>query len=196
MYFWPTHARPLGSQKPSGGDHAPTDADRRPACRSLLIPPVPDRDGRRRGAVEGSSVGRRGAIDRVGACKSLLISRSMFRSQVHAAEQHSLVNISENTSAADDRCGPAPGIGHWIYCRKWQPQRECTATRAENIKREQASYSPTDAGRRAGACRSLLIPDFRPPPEPVRSGGSRVRPDGQRLPRRPPSRLTESGGRR
>ena len=43
------------------------------------------------------------------------------------------------------------------------------------------------------ACRSLLI--HRPRPEPVRSGGDRARPDGHRLPRRPPSPLTESGGR-
>ena len=44
------------------------------------------------------------------------------------------------------------------------------------------------------ACRSLLI--HRPCAEPVRSGGDRPRPDGHRLPRRPPSRLIESGGRR
>jgi hypothetical protein len=46
-----------------------------------------------------------------------------------------------------------------------------------------------------GACRSLLIHRLRPPAEPVRSGGSRGPRHGQRAPCRPPSPLTESGGR-
>jgi hypothetical protein len=53
---------------------------------------------------------------------------------------------------------------------------------------------PAGNGRRiVKACRSLLI--HRPCAEPVRSGGDRPRPDGHRLPRRPPSPLLESGGR-
>ena len=51
------------------------------------------------------------------------------------------------------------------------------------------------AGRSiVNACRSLLTHGLRPA-EPVRSGGSRGRPDGQSRACRPPSRLTESGGR-
>ena len=53
---------------------------------------------------------------------------------------------------------------------------------------------PAGNGRRiVNACRSLLI--HRPCAEPVRSGGDRARPDGHRLPPRPPSPLVESGGR-
>ena len=53
---------------------------------------------------------------------------------------------------------------------------------------------PAGNGRRiVEACRSLLI--HHPCAEPVRSGGGGARPDGHRLPRRPPSPLTESGGR-
>jgi len=44
------------------------------------------------------------------------------------------------------------------------------------------------------SCRSLLIGGLRRT-EPVRSGGSRGRPDGQSPACRPPSRSTESGGR-
>jgi hypothetical protein len=46
------------------------------------------------------------------------------------------------------------------------------------------------------ACRSLLIHRIRPRREPVRSGGSCAGPDGQPAACRPPSRPTESGGRR
>jgi hypothetical protein len=121
-----------------------------------------------------------------------------------AAPHKSLVNNKANTSARRSACnlGRAGRSCNHYGSRRGPPG--CGAARAPNIKREQTGPAPLPCSRRwarngrrvVKACSSLLIDAFRPRAEPVRSGNSRARPHGHRPPRRPPSPLIESGGRR
>jgi len=172
------------------------------ACRSLLIPPG----------------------EPAAACKFLFfLRRALSTKPLHtsvAALQHSLVNINENTSG---RCSGGQGREfrtRWGRCRNCRAGRRCSAARARNIKPEQAYRTAQGAletrhgwaSAIADPCRSLLIPRSRGPAtpakacrsllihrirptEPVRSGGRAARRHGHRRTCRPPSRLTESGGR-
>jgi len=172
------------------------------ACRSLLIPPG----------------------EPAAACKFLFfLRRALSTKPLHpsvAALQHSLVNINENTSG---RCSGGQGREfrtRWGRCRNCRAGRRCSAARARNIKPEQAYRTAQGAfetrhgwaaaiadpcrslliprspgpAEPAKACRSLLIHGIRPT-EPVRSGGRAARRHGHSRTCRPPSRLTESGGR-
>jgi hypothetical protein len=165
------------------------------ACRSLLIP----------------------RNEPTAACKFLFfLRRGPSTKPLHrsvAALQHSLVNINENRS---ERCLRGPGREfptRWGHCRNWRAGCRCSAARARNIKPEGAIETrhgwaaaiadpcrplliPRSRGpaKPAKACRSLLIHGIRPA-EPVRSGGSPARRHGHSRTCRPPSRLTESGGR-
>jgi len=172
-------------------------------CIFLVIPrgPAPGPSGA--AAWPGSVPGQ------VAACIFLLISRrAPWTShgvvlRTPAAAHKSIVNNNENTSARRavgyrDRAGT-----HWDIERNWRAGHACGAARGQNINPEQARRMPHGAGARFNptgrrivkACRSLLIHASRPP-EPVRSGGSRARAHGHGSSCRPPSRPTESGGRR
>jgi hypothetical protein len=174
----------------------------RPRCRTDFTTPI---DAARR---EG------GARGQAAACIFLLIpSRAGSNWAVHhtrgtaAAPHKSLVSINENTSAGRSAGDPRekgarrrPGVAsdtrsdslpaEWLKSRRPPPSivNPCRSLLVTHPR------GPAGNGRRiVEACRSLLI--HPPCAEPVRSGGDRARPDGHRLPRRPPSPLTESGGR-
>src|ERR1043166_823756 len=140
-----------------------------------------------------------------------------------AAPHKSVVNNNENTSAPRSSGTRDETGNHWHVNRNRRALSACAAARAQTIKLEQArrTLAPRIRGRfyptRAAGhgsdppsfivnpCRSLLI--RRGParkgsrihashlPEPVRSGGSGVRPHGLGPPCRPRSPLVESGGR-
>ena len=143
-----------------------------------------------RGAVDAAAERREGARGRTGACGALPRWVANPALLFDAGPHKLLVSINENTSA-----GALPTVRlragrHWIYWRKRRLHEGCTAARSRNNKPEQAR--PT-----SNRCRSLLIHRFRhhPRAETVRSGGSRSARHGQRPLGRPPSPLTESGGR-
>ena len=156
---------------------------------------------------------RAGAVRLVGACIFLLISRrarphSILRdlSRLGVALHNSIVNNNANTMADPAGTARPRGRTDWVCLRNRFPRRECSAARGISNNPEQtrlttcvpmrgASNARTAAGRPPEACRSLLIYGPRPPAEPVRSGGSSGARHGQRPPCRPPSPLTESGGR-
>ena len=115
---------------------------------------------------------------RVGsACKSLLICRSPQRTLSGAP------------------AGQAAGaVGQVAACIFLLILRRAGLNwAADRLARRMATALHKSAVPIVEACRSLLI--HPPCAEPVRSGGDRTRPDGPRPPRRPPSPLTESGGR-
>jgi hypothetical protein len=112
------------------------------------------------------------------ACKSLLISRSPHR--------------TPSGTPAGQAAGAVGQVAACIFLLI--PRRAGLNWAADGLARRTATAPHKSAVSIVEACRSLLI--HRPCAEPVRSGGDRARPDGHRLPRRPPSRLIESGGRR
>jgi hypothetical protein len=164
------------------------------ACRSLLIP-----RSRREGTARAAAMVRRSAgLGRGIAptpCISLLISRHEgVYPRTAAAPQHSVVKNNANTmngtdatahSRPSDRCKVLKSFGKGPWPSRVQRNIRPERTMGITIE-EQSGTEP--AGTRRG-----LEARF---PEPVRSGGSRVRPNGHGLPRRPRSRPTESGGRR
>lgn len=189
-----------------------TRLDPAPApCRSLQIRRSPD--GRFAWPAIHPAQRRVGAVRLVGACIFLLISRRVCpRSAMHdlphlgAALHNSIVNNNANTMADSAGTARARGRTDWVCLENWFPRRECSAARSRNNNPEQtrlatcvpmrgASNARTAAGRQPEACRSLLIHRPRPLAEPVRSGGSPGTRHGQRPSCRPPSPLTESGGR-
>src|ERR1043166_5066109 len=162
------------------------------------------------------------ACGHVAACIFLLNRRDAapaarpLTGSMPAAPHKSVVNNNENTSAPRSSGTRDETGNHWHVNRNRRLASACAATRGQNIKLEQARRPPHLAfgGRfyptRAvghvshrpsfvvNPCKSLLIPRSRGQPrpsEPVRSGGSGVRPHGLGPPCRPPSPLVESGGR-
>ena len=135
------------------------------------------------------------------------------RPPIVCALHKTLVNNNESTIAGVAGHDRSAARTHWADYEKSRVGSECSATREQNIKPEQARRIPSAASnarfdrmaaglksRRltpfiVNPCGSLLIHRVRPCAGPVRSGDSRVRRHGQRPPCRPPFPRNESGGR-
>ena len=202
---YPQSAVPRVLRSPSGFTPAGS------ACKSLLICRSPCR-------TDCTGAPTDAPVVHIAACISLLIScRAPWAARwlvggTDAASHKSLVTINENASTCRSRSNRSGTASRWSRYRKWRAGAACNATRKQNIKPEQARRRPGAASKaRSDPSRSERLNSRRPPPfivnpgrclliqppcaEPVRSGGSRRRPDGHRPPCRPPSPLIESGGR-
>ena len=189
-----------------------------PVCAGGCPDPATCESGRPRshGAASARGVLRRwmcmarGALGRATACIFLFFRgrrptrwAQCLARPFHAALHKSIVNNNGNTIARVERAGSAQVGAHRISTRKRPAGGACSAAQAgkeQADNKRTTSRNKTPWNSRApvgwvGACRSLQIHRPRPSAEPVRSGGSRGARHGQRPPCRPPSRLTESGGR-